>query len=128
MKKHLLLLGLVVILGGTFVACKKKYQVIPPPTPTSAIHDSIAKNILERQRQTTISGWAGGGFVTDLGIEFTFPDSAFRDVNGDTVIGPVNIDYMEILDPSDMILLNKPTMSSNFPLVSGGTIQKLTFR
>ncbi len=119
MKKHLLLVTLLII-GTTFFSCKKKYTVVPPPTPTSSIHDSINFNRGESVQTFTVNGGAGGDFVTEKGIKFHIPYYSFRDALGDTVLGTVTVDIIEILDPSDMILQNRPTTSDNRVLVTGG--------
>jgi len=119
MKKHLLLITLL-ILGVTFFSCKRKYQIVPPPTPSSSIHDTILKNREDSRSLYYIGGGAGGDFTTDAGIQFHIPYYSFRDLADDTVLSTVTIEVIEILDPSDMILLNRPTTSSNAVLVTGG--------
>lgn len=118
--KKLLILITVLALGGSFYSCKKKYTVVPPPTPTSSIWDSINFYFVEAEQQFSFNGAAGGDFVTASGIQFHVPYFTFRDGDGDTVTGTVNVTLTEILTPADMIRMNKPTTSDNNVLVTGG--------
>ena len=59
-------------------------------------------------------------FSTSNGNNIRFPANAFVTKAGVPVTGDVNIEVQEILDPLNMILANKPTMSNGAPLESGG--------
>ena len=126
MKKHILILFLAVLSGLGFYSCKKKYQVIPPPVPTSSIRDSIDFNFNENRQTFSFNGLTGGTFVTAEGIVFHVPYYTFRDASGDTVLGTIEVEIIEILRTSDMILQNKPTTSDGEVLVTGGQF-KATF-
>lgn len=128
MKKQLLVLFLAFITGVGFYSCKKKYQVIPPPTPTSAIRDSFAfyYNDVDKRQQFSFNGLTGGDFVTAEGIVFHAPYYTFRDASGDTVLGTIEVEVIEILTPKEMLRMNKPTTSDGDVLVTGGQF-KITF-
>ncbi|MFK8046003.1 MAG: hypothetical protein AB8B72_10945 [Crocinitomicaceae bacterium] len=126
MKKQLLILALALIASVGFYSCKKKYQVIPPPTPFSSIRDSFQFMYNENRQNFSFNATAGGQFVSEDGIQFTVPNYAFKDANGDTVLGKVDVELIEILSPSDMILMIKTTTADGDPLVTGGQF-KATF-
>lgn len=119
MKKNLLLITLMV-LGITFFSCEKKYTTVPPPTPYSSIRDSIKFNFLDAVQEFNFNGGAGGDFTTAEGIEFHIPYYAFRDASNDTVYSTINVKVTEMIDPSDMVLMNKTTTADNEILVTGG--------
>ena len=108
------------IIGAGLYSCKKKYQIIPPPTPTSSIRDSLQFNFFDSIQYFTVNGSGGGTFTTNKGIVFNVPPYTFRGAAGDTIFGNVNIDIIEILDPANMVLMNKTTTSDNEVLVTGG--------
>jgi len=126
MKKQLLILALALIASVGFYSCEKKYQVIPPPTPFSSLRDSFQFMYNDNRQNFSFNGTAGGQFVSEDGIQFTVPNHAFRDGNGDTIFGTVDVELIEIITPSDMILMNKTTTSDGDPLVTGGQF-KATF-
>ncbi|MFD1551983.1 hypothetical protein DNU06_01215 [Putridiphycobacter roseus] len=119
MKKQILILAIMIIGAGLY-SCKKKYQIIPPPVPSSSIRDSLEFNFFDSIQYFTVNGLGGGDFVTNKGIVFTIPPYTFRGAAGDTILGDVNIDIVEILDPANMVLMNKTTTSDNEVLVTGG--------
>ncbi len=105
-------------------SCKKKYTVVPPPTPTSSIHDSIEFNYTESLQEFSISGASGGDFVTAAGVKVHVPYYSFRNIEtGDTIFGTVKIDLFESLDPSHMILTNRTTTATNEIMATDGMIR-----
>ncbi|MFK8039176.1 MAG: hypothetical protein AB8B74_12855 [Crocinitomicaceae bacterium] len=120
MKKQLLILSIALITSLGFYSCKKKYQIIPAPTPTSGIRDSFAKLQLDNIQTRTISGFSGGSFETAGGLKVQVPASAFSDVSGIPIAGNVNIEIKEMLTPSEMIFNEKSTTSNGEVLVTGG--------
>jgi hypothetical protein len=126
MKKQLLILILAVIASSGLYSCKKKYQVIPPPVPFSSIRDSFEFMYNENRQSFSFLAEVGTMYTSEEGIIFDIPYYAFRDVAGDTITGTIEAELIEILTPSDMILMNKPTTSDGEVLVTGGQF-KLTF-
>jgi len=103
----------------TIIACRKP-TIIPPPVPTSSIHDSIQFNFQNRSQYFTFNGGSGGDFVTEKSVEFHIPYYAFRYENGDTVFSTIHVELVEIPEPQDMILVNKPSTADNQVINSGG--------
>ncbi len=69
----------------------------------------------------TISGTAGGQFLTPQGTTVVIPPNAFVDQNNNPVTGSVTIQFKDIYKKSDMLLSNKPTqMQFGAPLKSAG--------
>lgn len=120
MKKQLLILALLLFTGFGFYSCEKKYQVIPPPTPTSSIRDSFEFNFNENRQNFGFNATTGGTYVSDQGILFYFPAHAFKSALGDSIFGQIDVNYSEWLDPSEMILQNRATTSNGEVLVTGG--------
>ena len=125
MKKYTTIL-FVILLSISFTSCKK-HPVIPKPKPTSSIQDSIKFNYLREFQNFTFSGTTGGDFVSTDGMLISVPEYAFRYENGDTVFTDIKVDLREIIGVSDMILMNKPSTTSNQPLNNGGQF-KINFK
>lgn len=120
MKKQLLILTLALFTSLGFYSCKKKYQIIPAPTPTSGIRDSFALKQINNVQNKTINAISGGSYTTDGGMKIDVPADAFVDATGFPISGNVNIELIEILTPSSMIFMEKSTTSNGEVLVTGG--------
>ncbi len=89
-------------------------------TVYSSIADFQIKNGLT-STHVSISATAGGTFTTSQGTIVKIPANAFIDKNGNTVSGIVDIEFKDIYLKSDMLINNKPTVTTwGTPLKSGG--------
>lgn len=120
MKKQLLILTLALFSSLGFYSCKKKYQIIPAPTPTSGIRDSFSLKQIDNVKSHTLNAVSGGSFTTEGGMKIQVPADIFVDASGIPISGNVDIEIIEILTPSDMIFMEKSTTSNGEVLVSGG--------
>ena len=102
-------------------------EVIGPPERTSSIHDSLQLKFSNSFQYFEVNGTTGGDLISEKGIQFHIPEYTFRDLNGDTIFGPVKVNLVEVRDPQEMILLNKPSTANNQIINSGGHF-KLSFK
>jgi hypothetical protein len=61
----------------------------------------------------TVDATAGASFTSSKGIKYTIPAGAFVTSDGAAVTGSVTVAVKEINSPSDMILGDKPTLTSD---------------
>ncbi|HTI08801.1 MAG TPA: hypothetical protein VL832_09605 [Puia sp.] len=61
----------------------------------------------------TVDATAGASFTSSKGIKYTIPAGAFVTSGGAAVTGSVTVAVKEINSPSDMILGDKPTLTSD---------------
>jgi len=61
----------------------------------------------------TVDAAAGASFTSSKGIKYTIPAGAFVTSGGTAVTGSVTVAVKEINSPSDMILGDKPTLTSD---------------
>jgi len=91
-----------------FSSCEKNKEVRNPYEPTSlkglfAQHGPKFESFI-------IDASAGGSLTTSKGTKITFPANAFVDKNNQPVSGDVRVHVKDIMQPSDMILGDKPTI------------------
>ena len=101
----------------------KKHEIIPEPIPTSNLENVFTDNVEDAKQDFTINNNAGGSFTGLDGTIVTVPVDAFVYADGSTVTGAVNIEMIEVLNYNDMVLMNKPTVSGDNILVSGGQLK-----
>ncbi|WP_027418079.1 hypothetical protein [Crocinitomix catalasitica] len=101
----------------------KKHEIIPGPIPTSNLENVFTDNVEDAKQDFTINNNAGGSFTGVDGTIVTVPVDAFVYADGSTVTGAVNIEMIEVLNYNDMVLMNKPTVSGDNILVSGGQLK-----
>jgi hypothetical protein len=117
MKKIFFALATVVVIA----ACQKELSdlVTNAPSGSNALLRFFANN--KTAPETFAVNATNPIQITGKkGAVIKFPDNAFVRQNGDAVTGDVSIEVLEIYTPAEMILNNKPTVSSGRPLVSGG--------
>ncbi len=117
-----------IIVSVTLLACQKDDPtviVLPPnpnPTPTSIIGDFFKGN-LEDATQTFEVTPNSYSITGDKGTVITFSSNSFTYANGNAVVGNFTIELIEAQHKRDMLLLNKPTVTTDGQLlVSGGIV------
>jgi len=99
---------------------------VPPPPPSfdplpGNIHE-ILGSLAEPIQNLSISNDWWDQIVGAKGTIIKFPANTFVTLSGAPVSGTVDIELIEILNKSEMILSNKATMSTGGLLVSGGEL------
>jgi len=121
----LLLLIVITIIHSS---CAKEQINNTVPDSTAVNKDTVYTSIADFyskngvvSKNYTVNADSGGSFTTSKGTIVTIPANAFTDKNGNVVHGNVNIEFKDIYSKSDMLLSDKPTISSwGSPLKSGG--------
>ncbi|GAB3419818.1 hypothetical protein [Niabella aquatica] len=116
MKKNFLLTASVVLSIITVSSCKKSDN----PIPLSGTDDKASIQIMDaffarhapKDEKFTMDAVAGGTITLSSGTTITFPAHAFKTAAGAVVSGSVTISARDILNASDMILADKPTLTS----------------
>jgi hypothetical protein len=97
------------------------------PTSTSTLSDLFAGNITQETQTFTVNATAGGLVTGASGTRILFPTNAFRDANGNTVSGSVQVSLLEALRIGRMIWINTQTVGDDNGtdklLRSGGEIR-----
>jgi hypothetical protein len=112
MKKFYVLAAAAALL---FTACKKdKIEVIDQPQATSerTMEDFYQENFNNKLQRFIVDA---GSEVTLTGAEgsiLTIPANNFLDKAGNLVTGNIEVQFIEVFSKGDMILLNKPTVTS----------------
>ncbi|WP_409966435.1 hypothetical protein PIECOFPK_00492 [Mycovorax composti] len=112
MKKILLLAAI----AATVIACKKSDTPIMPGANDKAsarMMDEFFKKYAPKEEAFVLDAAAGGTITLSSGTTITFPAGVFRTKGGAPVTGNVNISARDILKASDMILANRPTLTSS---------------
>lgn len=122
MKKIILSLLVLTTLGT--IGCKK-HETVPAPVPTTNLDSYFENKETNAKQYFTVNSTASNSFTGNNGVVVGVPAHSFVYSNGDSVIGSVDFELMEILDVSDMVSLKKTTRSDNEILVSGGQIKLL---
>ncbi len=119
--KNKILVGLLLIIGISIVSCKKN-ETVPPP---KYIADNNALFESNRTNATQTFSIDAGIFNEVIGVQGTkiqIPAFSFVSLSGAPISGTIDIDLLEILDQTDMILMNAPTSSNGQILISGGEL------
>jgi hypothetical protein len=129
MRTHILLLASAAVLLS-ITACNKDDDGgggAPAPTSSSSLSDLFAHHIAQETQTFTISATAGGLVTGAAGTRIFFPANGFRDANGNSVSGTVQVDLLEALTIGRMIWTNTQTVGDDYGtdrlLRSGGEIR-----
>lgn len=103
-----------------FAACKKDKVIVNPYQSYDNILSFFSKYAPQNE-VFDVNADLGGTITTTKGTKIKFPPAIFRDKNNQIVTGMVKVYVKDILQPSDMILADKPTVDNkgNF-LISFG--------
>ncbi len=74
---------------------------------------------LEVEKQT-LNGSTGGDFITEDGLVFIIPDSAFIDVDGNIVTGKIDFLVKSAIDPLSILMGNLETATSGHQALQSG--------
>lgn len=97
----------------TIVSCKKSDVNVPNNNNADLrkIQEFFDKN-KPKYESFTVDASAGGSITLTSGTKITFPANAFK--RGNTIVtGNVQVSALDILKPSNMILGDRPTITSN---------------
>lgn len=95
------------------------YSVITPTMPVSSLISALTFGHYTDSIQVTANN---SYLITPFGLICGFPGNSCVNLAGQPVTGTVNVELTLIKKKGDMIRLNKPTVSGNRLLVSGGEI------
>lgn len=93
-----------------FSSCEKNKEVRNPYVQTSL--KSLFKDNGPQFESFVIDATNGGSLTTTKGTKIIFPAGSFVDKNNQPVSGNVTVFVKDILQPSDMILGDKPTIDA----------------
>ncbi len=112
-----------ILASALLTACKKGNDaVIPVDNGTDKMTKFFTK-YQSKPESFVLNAGTGGVITTSKGTKVNFPAGIFTN-NGQPVSGNVNITVLDVFKASDMILNNKPTITSNGePLISFGEIR-----
>lgn len=99
----------VLALAGLLVLGCQKDEPIPVENEVSQFFN---RNSPEPET-FTITASVGGTYTGSQGTKITIPADAFTDLNGNPVTGEVDFEFLEIFAKSDIILANKPTITTS---------------
>lgn len=128
MTRNTLLIGLAVV---TLASCSKDEDggggsYVPAPA-IHALTNVFADNVANATQNFTVDAATGGLVQGTEGTAVLFSANAFRDAQGNTVTGTVNVGLVEALEVADMLWLNKQTVTMQNGerafLKSGGEIR-----
>ncbi len=113
----------IIALASTigFVSCKKNDVPQQQQGVISSMDDFFTRNGAPTQVFTITDVAVGQTFTGSKGTIFTVPANAFVKADGSAVSGAVTVEVRELLTKADLVLSNKPTISSGLPLESGGS-------
>ncbi|MBO9728099.1 MAG: hypothetical protein J7623_05620 [Chitinophaga sp.] len=102
-----------------FSSCRKNdsHEVAPDKGLDGKMLAELFSKNAPKFEHFTIDGAAGGTITTSKGTKYNIPANAFMTANGGLVYGPVDISIKEMTNVSEMILADKPTMTSNGQLL-----------
>lgn len=108
-------------------SCKKEEPVTSPtPTPvsgTSNLSSLFDDNLTNATQTFTIDASVWTQVTGARGTRVYIPGGTFQNASGTPVTGTVEIRMVEILDLTDVILMNKPTVSNGELLTTGGELK-----
>lgn len=111
----------------TIFSCTKDYYNYPdqnqnvPPTKKYGTVQEFFSASAPKPATFSMTASTGGSFTTTQGTIVTVPSNAFMTLDGITVTGNIDLQFLDILKPSDMVLAQKPTvLFDGTPLKSGG--------
>ena len=115
MKKIFLSIAAVIIAATFITSCKKNDTAIPlsaDDRSSAQLMDAFFKKHTPKDEKFTLDASAGGTITLSSGTKITFPANAFKTQGGAAVSGNVSLFARDILKASDMILADKPTLTS----------------
>jgi len=122
MKTIKTLLMLVMVLLVSVIACKKEEVPIatstPIPTSTINLTDQFFSDNIAEAVQLSIVDVSNWTSITGSGTEIWMGPGSFVDANGDPVTGNVDVELIVARDNKDMLMLNRPTVTSNGELLN----------
>ena len=103
------------------LSCKKDNDtIIAPKEIYTSVADFYKQNGVQSQN-FTVNAATGGSFTTAKGTIIRVPANAFINNMGNLITGNVNIEFKDIYSKADMLLSDKPTITSwGTPLKSAG--------
>ncbi len=115
MKRNLFFAAATTLLmAASMTSCKKGADAVLPTTKDGKkITEFFEKH--QRSYETfTVNAATGGVITTSKGSKLTIPAGAFKKLNGTVVnSGNVKVKVLDIFNPSDMLLSNKPTITTS---------------
>ncbi|WP_114790333.1 hypothetical protein U0035_13690 [Niabella yanshanensis] len=116
MKKTFLPLALVTIILLVLGSCKKNESPVfpgPDDQASAGMMQAFFDKYAPKTETFSLDASAGGTITLKSGTKITFPANAFVKPDGSPVAGSVRVSAKDILKASDMILANKPTVTSS---------------
>lgn len=117
-----LLLNSMLAFGVLMISCKKDEVPEPDPQPTSNLSSVFNDNLSDAKQSFTINAGVYNEITGTNGVKIGVPANSFVTASGSPVTGNITISLVEILDQSNMILMDMPTTSGTNVLVSGGQL------
>jgi len=130
MKRIYYLTAIAIALSAVFVACKRNDNTndddvvtIDPPTP--AQFKQVRDEALREITQTgTFDAGVGVSFTSDQGVQFSISANSMY-LNGAKVTGDVTLEFVELYDRGNMLVVNKALMGAAVngdkgPMITGG--------
>ncbi|MBK7128921.1 MAG: hypothetical protein IPM74_02920 [Crocinitomicaceae bacterium] len=117
-----LLLNSMLAFSILMVSCKKDEVPEPDPQPTSNLSSLFNDNFSDAKQSFTINAGVYNEITGVNGVKIGVPANSFVTASGSPVTGSITISLVEILDQSNMILMDMPTTSGTNVLVSGGQL------
>lgn len=115
MKRNLFFAAATTLLmaAGT-TSCKKGADAVLPATKDGKKLTEFFEKHQRGFETFTVDAAAGGVITTSKGSKLTIPAGAFKKLNGTQVTsGNVKVKVLDIFKPSDMLLNNKPTITTS---------------
>jgi hypothetical protein len=118
MKYPSIILSLIVLVVITLSSCDKEPETVYKYDPKVITYDNLQKmSAFIKKNETkfqnfTIDGASGGVITSSNGVKYYIQPYAFTDLSGTPATGPVAISIKEIFKASEMILSDKPTLTT----------------
>ena len=114
-KSSLPALAIIAATAISIMSCKKNNDASAQPSNNADGQTMTAfmQSHGPQFESFTVDATAGASFTSSKGIKYTIPAGAFVTAGGIAVTGSVTVAVKEINSPSDMILGDKPTLTSD---------------
>jgi len=115
-KSSLPFLAILAAAAISTLSCKKNNDASAPQQNTNQDGKTMTAFMQShgpKFETFTVDAAAGASFTSSKGIKYTIPGGAFVTSGGAAVTGSVTVAVKEITTPSDMILGDKPTLTSD---------------
>lgn len=115
MKKNVFLAAaLTLFIAAGITSCKKGADAVLPPQKDGKKLTEFFDKYQRGFETYTVDAAAGGIITTSKGTKLTIPAGAFKKPNGTLVTsGNVKVKVLDIIKPSDMLLNNIPTITTD---------------